>query len=130
MTSISSSSRSSPTPPSSHRHKHGYIGNGHSAAHRAAGRAVGRRPVPRISEFFGIIISMYYNDHVPPHFHATYAEDRAEVGIDTLALIQGALPRRVLALVLEWASLRRAELQSNGEAARRGEPVSRIEPLE
>lgn len=25
-----------------------------------------------ISEFFGIVIAMYYNDHSPPHFHARY----------------------------------------------------------
>lgn len=26
--------------------------------------------MPRVSEFFGIIIAMYYNDHWPAHFHA------------------------------------------------------------
>jgi hypothetical protein len=52
--------------------------------------------MPRISEFFGTIISMYYNDHSPPHFHATYAEHRAEVGIESLEVIQGEVPRRVL----------------------------------
>jgi hypothetical protein len=25
--------------------------------------------MPRISEFFGIAIYMYYRDHAPPHFH-------------------------------------------------------------
>jgi hypothetical protein len=28
--------------------------------------------MPRISEFFGVLIYMYYNDHAPPHFHAEY----------------------------------------------------------
>ena len=86
--------------------------------------------MPRISEFFGIIISMYYNDHSPPHFHATYAEHRAEVGIESLEVIHGEVPRRVLALVLEWAFLHRDELRSNWERARRGEPLDPIEPLE
>jgi len=27
---------------------------------------------PRISEFYGIVIEMYYGDHPPPHFHARY----------------------------------------------------------
>ena len=28
-------------------------------------------PVPRISAFYGVVIWMYYDDHNPPHFHAT-----------------------------------------------------------
>jgi hypothetical protein len=28
--------------------------------------------VPRIREFYGIVIEMYYGDHPPPHFHARY----------------------------------------------------------
>lgn len=31
------------------------------------------RFVPQISEFFGISIYMYWNDHQPAHFHAKYA---------------------------------------------------------
>jgi hypothetical protein len=59
--------------------------------------------MPQISRFFGIIIKMYYNDHYPPHFHAEYNEHVAEIAIDTLEIIEGNLPRRVLSLVLEWA---------------------------
>ena len=40
--------------------------------------------MPRICEFFGVIIYMYYNDHRPPHFHAEYAEHEALFAIDTL----------------------------------------------
>ena len=28
--------------------------------------------MPRISEFYGILIYMYYQDHAPPYFHALY----------------------------------------------------------
>ena len=28
--------------------------------------------MPRISIFFGIVVYMYYDDHNPPHFHASY----------------------------------------------------------
>lgn len=28
--------------------------------------------MPRISIFFGIVIYIYYDDHNPPHFHASY----------------------------------------------------------
>jgi hypothetical protein len=86
--------------------------------------------MPRISEFFGIVIAMYYNDHVPPHFHARYAEYEAEVAIQSLEVLNGSLPRRALALVLECAADRREELRTNWEAAREGKPLSRIRGLE
>jgi hypothetical protein len=54
--------------------------------------------VPRISEFFGIIIAMYFNDHAPAHFHARYGEHEAVVVIDTLEVYEGSLPRRALTL--------------------------------
>jgi hypothetical protein len=86
--------------------------------------------MPRISEFFGIIIAMYFNDHSPAHFHARYAEHEAVVVIDSLELYEGSLPRRALALVLEWAALHRPELRSNWEKARQGLPLAPIAPLE
>ena len=49
--------------------------------------------MPSICEFFGIIIYLYYNDHVPPHFPAEYAEHEALFRIDTLEVYQGELPR-------------------------------------
>ena len=32
---------------------------------------------PEISRLFGVVITMFYNDHAPPLFHAQYAEPRA-----------------------------------------------------
>ncbi|MHC4974616.1 MAG: DUF4160 domain-containing protein [Planctomycetota bacterium] len=86
--------------------------------------------MPRISEFFGIVIAMYYNDHAPPHFHAKYAEHEATFSIDTLVVLEGALPRRAAALVLEWAALHRTELEKDWDLARQGRPLKRIAPLE
>ena len=86
--------------------------------------------MPEVSRFFGIIIRFYYNDHEPAHFHAAYGEHEALVEIDTLAVLRGELPRRALALVLEWAALHRVELRTNWETARQGEPPSPIVPLD
>jgi hypothetical protein len=86
--------------------------------------------MPRISQFFGLVITMYYNDHNPPHFHVRYAENEASVIIETLEILAGRLPRRALAMVLEWAALHRAELQANWERAREGQPLERIVPLD
>lgn len=32
--------------------------------------------MPEISLFYGIRVTMYYDDHNPPHFHAEYMEIR------------------------------------------------------
>jgi hypothetical protein len=50
--------------------------------------------MPTISEFFGIIIRMYWDDHPPPHFHAIYGEHEAQYNITTLDVVNGVLPRR------------------------------------
>lgn len=86
--------------------------------------------MPRVSEFFGIVVTMYYHDHPPPHFHVRYAEHRAAYGIDSLALLRGELPRRAHALVLEWATLHREELRINWDRARSGRTPKRIDPLD
>lgn len=86
--------------------------------------------MPAISRFFGILITMYYNDHLPPHFHVRYGAANAQVGIETLAIVEGELPRRVLALVLEWASQHRDELRANWALARASQPLNPIEPLD
>jgi hypothetical protein len=86
--------------------------------------------VPQISRFFGIVIAMYYNDHAPPHFHARYGEHEATFSIDTLAVLEGSLPQRATALVLEWASQHRDELAHDWELARQAQPLQAIAPLE
>ena len=86
--------------------------------------------MPTVSAFFGISIRMYFNDHLPPHFHAYYGDASVQVEIDTLTVLRGTLPRRAMALVLEWAFARRDELRQNWERARRHESLVRIAPLE
>ena len=61
--------------------------------------------MPEISRFFGVIITMNYNDHAPPHFHVRYGDKKALIGIQSLTLLQGRLSPRVFGLVMEWASL-------------------------
>lgn len=77
-----------------------------------------------------LLFSMYYNDHMPPHFHAEYAEHEAIYEIETLDVTRGVLPRRAHALVIEWASLHRTELRDDWERARLERPLSEIEGLE
>lgn len=85
--------------------------------------------MPRVSEFYGIIIALYFGDHDPPHFHAEYAGDRAIFGIEPERLLRGRLPPRAERMVLEWAVLHREELRDNWNRAQRGERVLPIPPL-
>ena len=58
-------------------------------------------PMPTISTFYGVRIRMFFNDHVPPHFHARYGELEATIDIDTLEVLEGRLPQRALSLARE-----------------------------
>jgi hypothetical protein len=83
-----------------------------------------------ICRFFGIIIAMFYNDHVPPHFHVRYGEQKATVDIERLAVLEGRLSPRVMGMVVEWAARHRDELRENWRLARQQAPLRKIEPLE
>ena len=39
--------------------------------------------MPRISEFYGIAVYMYFADHNPPHFHAIYGASEAAIAVDS-----------------------------------------------
>jgi hypothetical protein len=91
---------------------------------------LGAESVPRISEFYGVVIGMFYNDHEPPHFHATYGNSRVLIGINPIASLRGELPRRAQSMVLEWAALHQRELAENWERARAHRPLQRIAPLD
>jgi hypothetical protein len=69
--------------------------------------------MPQVSRFSGIVITMYFNDHDPPHFHVRYGEYRATVTLDPVQLQEGELPRRISGRVMEWGRAHRAELQKN-----------------
>jgi len=86
--------------------------------------------VPTISAFYGIVIRMFFRDHAPAHFHVEYGEHKAEIAIETLVLLAGSLPRRTLALVLEWAALHRDELRLDWDLCRQHQQPKPIEPLE
>ncbi len=86
--------------------------------------------MPEISRFLGIIITMYYNDHPPPHFHVRYNQQKAIIDIETLSILEGRLSARVLGIVIEWALLYQKELKENWQFARQNKPLKNIQPLE
>lgn len=85
--------------------------------------------MPEIALFLGIRVTMYYDDHNPPHFHAEYAGRTALVDIQEACVIRGGLPNRQLKCVLAWTELHRDELMQNWELARDNAPLNRLAPL-
>jgi len=85
--------------------------------------------LPEISRFFGIVIVMYYRDHGLPHFHAKYGSATGVFSLPDLQLIEGHLPKRVIALVLEWAFEHRQELLDDWELTKQNKPTKKIDPL-
>ena len=86
--------------------------------------------MPTICAFYGILIQMYWADHGPPHFHVLYGDHEALIDIRTLEILRGTLPRRALALVLEWASAHRDELMEDWKLCEALQPPRKITPLE
>lgn len=85
--------------------------------------------MPRVCEFYGIVIYIYYGDHPDPHFHAIYGGFEAEIRIEDLSIIAGRLPPRAMGLVVEWASARRAALKEDWRLAQHHRPLKKIAPL-
>lgn len=84
--------------------------------------------MPTISMFYGIIIRMYGNDHLPPHFHAFYQGSEAVFTLDG-RMIEGNIPKKQRRLILAWVQLHYDELVANWELATAKEQPFKIEPL-
>lgn len=85
--------------------------------------------MPRISEFYGIVVEMYVRDHPPPHFHVRYSGEKARIAIATGAIIDGWLPTRAHRLVRQWVALHREELQQNWKLTEQMKTPRPIDPL-
>jgi len=83
--------------------------------------------VPTISIFFGITIRMFFSEHPPPHFHASYQGHKALISIETGDIIYGALPVGAHRVIRQWVSRHRDELLENWARARSRRPLHRIQ---
>jgi len=66
--------------------------------------------MPVIARFYGIVVKMYFSDHLPPHIHAVYGEYNGIFDLKTLEMIEGDLPGRAIRLVNEWQKEYKNEL--------------------
>ena len=84
--------------------------------------------MPEICRFYGIIITMFADDHNPPHFHVRYGDYEAIVTIDK-GVVKGEMPRSALKQVFRWMELNKEELAANWQRLQQGEEPEKIEPL-
>ena len=83
--------------------------------------------MPEISRFYGIVISLYWKDHNPPHIHFTYGNYECSITILD-RIIEGKAPAKVIEKVNAWIDLHEQELLTMWEKAQSGEKIGRIDP--
>jgi hypothetical protein len=88
--------------------------------------------LPRISEFFGILIYMYWFDnqkHKVPHLHARYSGKEAVFDFNGNCL-EGNIGSRAAKLVKEWCQEKREEIEKAWQSAIKGKEIPWITPLQ
>jgi len=86
--------------------------------------------LPVVSEFSGIVIRMYYQDHEPLHFHAEHDGEHGTFDGGGHLLAGRIGSRTARELIREWALARTSPLRENWKRARLGQPLMKIDPLE
>ena len=82
--------------------------------------------MPVVARVDGVQILSYANEHPPPHFHASIAEHRAVIDIETLSVTEGFLPIAKRRIVLAWAATRKDALH---DAFIRATSHEKVEPI-
>lgn len=85
--------------------------------------------MPTICMFRGIKISINWNEHQPPHFHASYGGDEVVVLINEIEVLEGKIPNKQLKMLLGWAAFHQEELMENWLLAEKRQELFPIEPL-
>lgn len=86
--------------------------------------------MPTICMFRGIKVCIYWQDHMPPHFHAFYGGAEVLVSIEDIEVMDGSsMPPKQLKMLLGWAAFHQEELRENWELARQKQELFSIEPL-
>ena len=72
---------------------------------------------PQINEgdFDGMVVSMNFSEHNPPHFHVQFQDEKCVVDIKEGAITKGHLPRRQAMSLLAWVEHNLETLMWNWE---------------
>ena len=87
--------------------------------------------MPIVSQFYGILIRMYYNDmekHHEPHIHAEYAEYKAVYDFNGNR-IKGKMPNKQEKMIIAWIAIHVEELNALCELTQEENQIFSIDPL-
>ena len=72
-----------------------------------------------------VIIRVYANDHLPPHFHAIAPDFEALIEIEKLTIMRGSLSRQTEKRVMAWASANRSSIVAEWNRVNARFPIAR-----
>lgn len=86
--------------------------------------------MPIISQFYGIIITMYINEtkHHLPHIHIRYSDYKEVMDFDG-KILSGELPNKQNQMVKTWILIHKEELESLWKLLQDENDYFKIEPL-
>lgn len=88
--------------------------------------------MPIISQFYGIIIRIFYKDsqkHHGAHIHIEYNEHSAVYDINTITIIEGNIPPKQNRLVVAWMEIHKDELLNLWDLSQNYGEFFKIDPL-
>ena len=89
--------------------------------------------MPVISQFYGIIIRMYFKDteqHYLAHIHIQYNEFDAVYSIEDNKILEGMLPIKQQKLVTAWIEIHKEELKALWKVCQNDGEIFKIAPLQ
>ena len=87
--------------------------------------------MPIVSQFYGILIKMYYEDtkrHHGPHIHAEYADYKAVYDFNGNC-IKGKIPNKQEKMIIAWIVIHVEELNALWKLTQEEKQFFQIEPL-
>ena len=81
-----------------------------------------------LCRFDRITISIHWDDHNPPHFHAEHGEFVVTVEISTIKVDRGRFPSRMSRRLLRWAGEHQRELMTAWDDVSAGRSPRKIDP--
>lgn len=90
--------------------------------------------MPELARFYGIVITMFFLDHNPPHIHAYGGNRRrpdwaAQFAIRDGSILDGEASDLAARLVRDWIQLHQNELLDAWNRAVKGQQPGKIAPL-
>jgi len=89
--------------------------------------------MPTISMFYGILVSIYFEEserHHTQHIHVRYSGHNASIAISDGRVLAGEFPSKQLKMVQAWIEIHQDELFADWDLACNGEQPFRVAPLQ